>query len=92
MLVHALSPPVHVLQDSGRLLDFDYSDEDIDSLRKQMVLPGQDPPSPASSLSDELGALGAHIVYPYADPHLMIAFSTLITRETFIIPGFVIPQ
>ncbi|PIL36145.1 hypothetical protein GSI_01805 [Ganoderma sinense ZZ0214-1] len=46
-----------LLEDSGRLLDFDYSDEDIDSLRKQMVLPGQDPPSPASSLSDELGAL-----------------------------------
>ncbi|KAI1794092.1 hypothetical protein LXA43DRAFT_997618 [Ganoderma leucocontextum] len=46
-----------LLEDSGRLLDFDYSDEDIDSLRKQMVLPGQDPPSPASSLSDELDAL-----------------------------------
>ncbi|KAI0630310.1 hypothetical protein C8Q77DRAFT_1137435 [Trametes polyzona] len=44
-----------LLEDSGRLLDFDYSDEDIDSLRKQMELP--QPPSPASSLSDELGAL-----------------------------------
>lgn len=92
MLVHALSLPVPVSQDSGRLLDFDYSDEDIDSLRKQMVLPGQDPPSPASSLSDELGALGAHIAYPYASPHLTIAFSTFVTGKTFIIPGFVIPQ
>ncbi|OSD06821.1 Bromodomain-domain-containing protein [Trametes coccinea BRFM310] len=44
-----------LLEDSGRLLDFDYSDEDIDSLRKQMRLP--EPQSPASSLSDELGAL-----------------------------------
>ncbi|EJF65355.1 hypothetical protein DICSQDRAFT_132942 [Dichomitus squalens LYAD-421 SS1] len=48
-----------LLEDSGRLLDFDYSDEDIDSLRKQMVLPGQErePQSPASSLSDEIEAL-----------------------------------
>ncbi|RDX55063.1 Bromodomain-domain-containing protein [Lentinus brumalis] len=44
-----------LLEDSGRLLDFEYSDEDIDSLRKQMEL--YKPPSPASSLSDELGAL-----------------------------------
>ncbi|KAI9060235.1 hypothetical protein FKP32DRAFT_1578312 [Trametes sanguinea] len=45
-----------LFEDSGRLLDFDYSDPDIDSLRKQMKLP--EPQSPASSLSDELGALG----------------------------------
>ncbi|KAI8993065.1 hypothetical protein BD414DRAFT_483199 [Trametes punicea] len=44
-----------LLEDSGRLRDFDYSDEDIDSLRKQMQLP--EPQSPASSLSDELEAL-----------------------------------
>ncbi|KAH9892539.1 hypothetical protein C8Q73DRAFT_698473 [Cubamyces lactineus] len=44
-----------LLEDSGRLLDFDYSDEDIDSLRKQMKL--HEPQSPASSLSDELEAL-----------------------------------
>ncbi|KAH9931087.1 uncharacterized protein BXZ73DRAFT_47487 [Epithele typhae] len=48
-----------LLEDSGRLGDFDYSDKDIDSLRKQMGdfrKPGE-PNSPASSLSDELGAL-----------------------------------
>ena len=50
-------------QDSGRLLDFDYSDEDIDSLRKQMKLP--EPQSPASSLSDELEALGTRAFTPY---------------------------
>ena len=46
------------LQDSGRLRDFDYSDQDIDSLRKQMRLPEPEPQSPGSSLSDEIGALG----------------------------------
>ena len=55
------------LQDSGRLGDFDYSDKDIDSLRKQMQLPEHDPRahSPASSLSDELGALGALPAIPH---------------------------
>lgn len=57
------------LQDSGRLLDFEYSDEDIDSLRKQLV--PFEPQSPASSLSDELDALGMSrlSLKPYS--HLM---------------------
>ncbi|KAI0775673.1 hypothetical protein BD413DRAFT_602875 [Trametes elegans] len=37
-----------LLEDSGRLLDFDYSDKDIDSLRKQ--LQPLEPQSPASSI------------------------------------------
>ena len=53
------------VQDSGRLGDFDYSDEDIDSLRKQMRL--HEPQSPQSSLSDEIEALGTslHLHFAY---------------------------
>ena len=42
-------------QDHGRLLDFDYSDPDIESLRRQMTLPE----SIGSPLSDTLASLGA---------------------------------
>lgn len=67
-----------LFQDSGRLLDFDYSDEDIDSLRKQMRLP--EPQSPASSLSDELGALGEQ-------PLLAILQRWLDMRTSPFVPG-----
>ncbi|KAI0344707.1 hypothetical protein BDW22DRAFT_1326844 [Trametopsis cervina] len=43
-----------LLQDVEKLLDFDYSNDDIDSLRKQMTLP-ENPDSPSS---DFLGSLG----------------------------------
>ncbi|KAI0684806.1 hypothetical protein BC835DRAFT_1292092 [Cytidiella melzeri] len=42
-----------LLQDADRLLDFDYTNEDIESLRRQMTLPGT--PS-----SDGLGSLGMY--------------------------------
>ncbi|OCH92323.1 Bromodomain-domain-containing protein [Obba rivulosa] len=42
-----------LLQDKEELLNFDYSDEDIDSLRQQMQLPASSP----SSISDGLASL-----------------------------------
>ena len=49
-----------VIQDADRLLDFDYTNEDIDSLRRQMTLPDQSGirTNPASPSSDLLGSLG----------------------------------
>lgn len=41
-------------QDLGRLLDFDYTDHDIESLRMQMRLPGSPPKSPLSEILDSL--------------------------------------
>ncbi|KAL4250023.1 Histone acetyltransferase GCN5 [Abortiporus biennis] len=43
-----------LLQDVNRLLDFDYSDPDIESLRLQMRLPPISPKSPLSELIDEV--------------------------------------
>ncbi|KAH9839489.1 uncharacterized protein C8Q71DRAFT_703888 [Rhodofomes roseus] len=45
-----------LLEDVNKLLDFDYADDDIDSLRQQMTLPARTP-SPASSISDALNDL-----------------------------------
>lgn len=49
-----------VTQDADRLLDFDYTNEDIDSLRRQMTLPDQSgiTTNPGSPSSDLLGSLG----------------------------------
>ncbi|KAF6763071.1 histone acetyltransferase NGF-1 [Ephemerocybe angulata] len=38
-----------ILQDSGRLFDFRYTDEDVKSLRKQMIIPGTKSASSTSS-------------------------------------------
>ncbi|KAH9935521.1 uncharacterized protein B0H18DRAFT_976083 [Fomitopsis serialis] len=45
-----------LLEDVNKLLDFDYADDDIDGLRRQMTLPARTP-SPASSISDALNDL-----------------------------------
>ncbi|KAF9820265.1 hypothetical protein IEO21_01479 [Rhodonia placenta] len=44
------------LEDVDKLLDFDYTDEDVEGLRPQMQLRA----SPASSISDALGSLGKY--------------------------------
>ena len=41
-------------QDVGRLLDFDYTDNDVESLRLQMRLPGSPPKSPLSDLLEAI--------------------------------------
>ncbi|CCM01133.1 uncharacterized protein FIBRA_03181 [Fibroporia radiculosa] len=42
------------VRDEGKLLDFEYTNDDINGLRQQMQLP---PSSPASSISEALGSL-----------------------------------
>lgn len=46
-----------LLQDDDRLLDFDYTNDDIESLRQQMTLPEPAPDAADSPSSDILGSL-----------------------------------
>ncbi len=83
-------PFIPAPQDSGRLLDFEYSDEDIDSLRKQMDL--YKPPSPASSLSDELGALGEFVSERTCILYLSAIPSALISGQAATVSSILIPK